>query len=109
MNKRCGKPTRLPNLAARGESTRGRAPRYCGQDQGARRRRCGDIVDDEQRRDCPQYLGAQRVPAALGKGPNIVRCAVANGGGATDFCARFLDKNDAPVKGFTVNLGEAGK
>jgi hypothetical protein len=24
-----------------------------GQAQGARRRRCGDIVDDEQRRDCP--------------------------------------------------------
>jgi hypothetical protein len=52
--------------AARGESTIGRAPRYCGQDQGARRRRCGDIVDDEQRRDCPQYLGAQRVPAPKG-------------------------------------------
>ena len=39
------------SLAARGESTIGRAHRYCGQDQGARRRRCGDIVDDEQRRD----------------------------------------------------------
>jgi len=36
-----------------------------------------------------------------------VRCAVVNGGGATDFCARFLDENDAPVKNFTVNLGEA--
>ena len=24
------------------------------------------IVDDEQRRDCPQYLCAQRVPAAQG-------------------------------------------
>ena len=53
-------------LAARGESTIGRAHRYCGQDQGARRKRCGDIVDDEQRRDCPQYLCAQRVPAAQG-------------------------------------------
>jgi hypothetical protein len=29
---------------------------------------------------------------------NIVR-------GATDFCARFLDKDDAPVKSVTVNLG----
>jgi hypothetical protein len=38
-------------LAARGESTIGRAHRYCGQAQGARRRRCGDIVDDEQRSD----------------------------------------------------------
>lgn len=45
----------------------------------------------------------------LKKGPNVVRCAVVNGGGATDFCARFLDKDDAPVKNFTVNLGEAGK
>ena len=45
----------------------------------------------------------------LEKGPNVVRCAVVNGGGATDFCARFLDKDDAPVKYFTVDLGEAGK
>lgn len=43
----------------------------------------------------------------LKKGPNVVRCAVINGGGATDFCARFLDRNDAPVKAFVVNLGEA--
>jgi hypothetical protein len=42
----------------------------------------------------------------LKKGLNVVRCAVVNGGGATDFCARFLDKEDAPVKNFTVNLGE---
>jgi len=27
-----------------------------------------------------------------------------NGGGATDFCARFLDENDAPVTGLTVSL-----
>jgi hypothetical protein len=45
----------------------------------------------------------------LNKGPNVVRCAVVNGGGATDFCARFLDKDDAPVKNFTVNLGKAEK
>jgi hypothetical protein len=44
----------------------------------------------------------------LKKGPNVVRCAVVNGGGATDFCARFLDKNDVPMKNFTVNLGKAG-
>jgi hypothetical protein len=46
---------------------------------------------------------------SLKKGANILRGAVVNGGGATDFCARFLDKNDAPVKSFTVNLGTAGK
>ena len=40
----------------------------------------------------------------LKKGPNVVRCAVINGGGATDFCARFLDKDDKPLKGFTVSV-----
>ena len=45
----------------------------------------------------------------LKQGPNVVRCAVINGGGATDFCVRFLDKDDAPVKTFVVNLGEARK
>jgi len=42
----------------------------------------------------------------LRKGPNIVRAAVVNGGGATDFCARFLDADDKPVKDITVSLGE---
>jgi hypothetical protein len=45
----------------------------------------------------------------LKKGPNVVRCAVVNGGGATDFCARFLDRNDMPVKNFAVNLDEVRK
>jgi hypothetical protein len=40
----------------------------------------------------------------LNKGSNIVRAAVINGGGAADFCARFLDGDDSPVKDFTVNL-----
>jgi hypothetical protein len=43
----------------------------------------------------------------LKKGPNVVRCAVVNGGGATDFCARFLDRNDMPVKNFIVTLEAA--
>ncbi len=38
----------------------------------------------------------------LKKGANVVRCAVINGGGATDFCARFLDAQDKPLKEFTV-------
>jgi hypothetical protein len=42
----------------------------------------------------------------LRKGPNIVRAAVVNGGGATDFCACFLDADDKPVKDLTVNLTE---
>ncbi len=40
----------------------------------------------------------------LQKGPNVVRAAIVNGGGATDFCARFLDPDDQPLKGFTVSL-----
>ena len=45
----------------------------------------------------------------LKKGPNIVRAAVVNAGGATDFCARFLDADDKPLKGFTVTVGEVRK
>jgi hypothetical protein len=45
----------------------------------------------------------------LQEGPNIVRTAVVNGGGATDFCARFLSGDDVPVKAFTVNLGRFEK
>lgn len=43
----------------------------------------------------------------LKKGPNVIRCAVINGGGATDFCARFLDATDKPLKGFTISLSSA--
>lgn len=45
----------------------------------------------------------------LGKGRNIIRCAVINGGGATDFCARFLDAGEKPMKGFTITLSEIAK
>jgi hypothetical protein len=41
----------------------------------------------------------------LKKGPNVIRAAIVNAGGATDFCARFLDAHDNPIlKGFTVSL-----
>lgn len=40
----------------------------------------------------------------LKKGPNIVRAAIVNGGGATDFCARFLDPDDRPLKDFLIRL-----
>jgi hypothetical protein len=43
----------------------------------------------------------------LNKGPNIVRAAIVNGGGATDFCARFLDEDDKPLKEITVSLSAA--
>jgi hypothetical protein len=41
----------------------------------------------------------------LHQGTNVVRCAVFNAGGATDFCARFLDANDKPLQGFTLTAG----
>ena len=40
----------------------------------------------------------------LHKGPNIVRAAIVNAGGATDFCARFLDSAYRPIKDLTVTL-----
>ena len=40
----------------------------------------------------------------LRKGRNVIRAAIINGGGATDFCARFLDENDQPIQGLTVSL-----
>lgn len=43
----------------------------------------------------------------LNKGRNVVRAAIVNGGGATDFCARFLDADDKPLREFAVSLGGA--
>lgn len=40
----------------------------------------------------------------LHKGRNIVRAAIVNAGGATDFCARFLDPAYRPIKDLTVTL-----
>ncbi len=40
----------------------------------------------------------------LKKGPNVIRGAIINAGGATDFCVRFLGADDIPVKGITAVL-----
>ena len=40
----------------------------------------------------------------LRQGRNVIRAAIINGGGATDFCARFLDASDKPIQGLTVRL-----
>ena len=40
----------------------------------------------------------------LTKGLNTIRAAVINAGGATDFCARFLDADHTPVRGISVRL-----
>ncbi|MBS1790034.1 MAG: hypothetical protein JST85_20085 [Acidobacteria bacterium] len=37
---------------------------------------------------------------------NIIRAVIVNGGEATDFCARFLDTDDKPIKDITISLGE---
>jgi hypothetical protein len=39
---------------------------------------------------------------SLRKGRNVIRAAIINGGGATDFCARFLDANDKPIQELKV-------
>jgi hypothetical protein len=45
----------------------------------------------------------------LKKGSNVIRGAIINASGAADFCARFLDSEDKPLKGFTVSVGNVGK
>ena len=45
----------------------------------------------------------------LNKGRNILRGAVINGPGLSDFCVRFIDENGAPVKDITLSLDSAGK
>ena len=40
----------------------------------------------------------------LKKGPNVIRAAIVNAGGATDFCARFLDGEDRPITGLSISL-----
>jgi hypothetical protein len=43
---------------------------------------------------------------SLHKGRNVIRAAIVNGGGATDFCARFLDANDKPITNLKVSLSD---
>jgi hypothetical protein len=44
----------------------------------------------------------------LNKGPNVIRGAVINGPGLSDFCVRFIDENGDPVKDLTLSLETAG-
>lgn len=46
---------------------------------------------------------------ALNKGKNVIRGAVINGPGLSDFCVRFIDENGEPIKDLTVSLDNAGK
>ena len=45
----------------------------------------------------------------LNKGANTIRAAIINAGGATDFCARFLDADDKPIHDITVSLEMTGR
>jgi hypothetical protein len=40
----------------------------------------------------------------LRQGRNVIRAAIINGGGATDFCARFLDESGKPIVGLNMSL-----
>lgn len=42
----------------------------------------------------------------LHRGRNVIRAAIINGGGATDFCARFLDASDLPIPDLVVSLDD---
>jgi hypothetical protein len=44
----------------------------------------------------------------LSKGRNLIRGAVINGPGMSDFCVRFIDESGAAVKDITLNLENAG-
>ena len=44
---------------------------------------------------------------SLRKGANVLRAAIVNGGGATDFCARLLDAEDKPISAFVISLPKA--
>jgi len=45
----------------------------------------------------------------LNEGRNIVRGAVINGPGLSDFCVRFIDENGDPIKDIMINLESAEK
>jgi hypothetical protein len=44
----------------------------------------------------------------LRQGRNVLRGAVINGPGMSDFCVRFIDESGAPIKDLTLNLENLG-
>ena len=59
-----------------------------------------DLFDD--RRMVADDVVSKRL--TLNKGKNIIRGAVINGPGLSDFCVRFLDENGDPIKDITLTL-----
>lgn len=45
----------------------------------------------------------------LRQGPNVIRAAIVNAGGATDFCARFLDEEGQPVRNLSASVEPSPK
>jgi hypothetical protein len=45
----------------------------------------------------------------LNKGPNVIRGAVINGPGLSDFCVRFIDEDGAPIKDLSLSLEGGAK
>jgi hypothetical protein len=45
----------------------------------------------------------------LAKGRNVIRGAVINGPGMSDFCVRFLDEHGDPITDLSITLESAGK
>lgn len=62
-----------------------------------------DVVDlfDDRRMVMDDVVSK---PLTLNKGENIIRGAVINGPGLSDFCVRFIDENGQPVKDITTSL-----
>jgi hypothetical protein len=42
----------------------------------------------------------------LKKGMNVIRGGIVNASGAADFCARILDSEDKPLKGYAISLSD---
>jgi hypothetical protein len=64
-----------------------------------------DLFDD--RRMVMDDVVSKRL--TLNKGRNILRGAVINGPGLSDFCVRFIDENGAPIKDINLSFDNAGK
>ncbi len=64
----------------------------------------GETVDElfDDRRMVMDDVVSKRL--TLKKGKNILRGAVINGPGLSDFCVRFIDENGQPVKDITTSL-----
>jgi hypothetical protein len=57
---------------------------------------------DGDRRMVEDDCVSQRL--TLKKGRNILRFALVNGPGLSDFCARFIDEKGKPVAGYALNI-----